>query len=171
MTITNSTPEDITEILRLYKESSEYQKSKKTVVVWPDFERSLIETEITEQRQFKLLINDAVVCVWAVTFSDKDIWEDHDLDAAVYIHRIATNPKYRGKNFVSVIVDWAKTYAKANKKRYIRLDTVGNNTKLIEHYTNAGFDFLGLFDLKETDKLPHHYKKAPVSLFQIDLEA
>jgi len=170
MTITNSTPEDITEIFRLYKAASEYQKSKETVVVWPDFERSLIETEITEQRQFKMLINDAVGCVWAVTFSDADIWEERNLDAAVYVHRIATNPKYRGKNFVGVIVDWAKTYARANQKRYIRLDTVGNNTKLIDHYTKAGFEFLGLFYLKQTDKLPLHYKKAPVSLFQIDLQ-
>jgi hypothetical protein len=46
-------------------------------------------------------------------------------------------------------VDWAKEYAKSIGKDYIRLDTLGNNLKLIEHYTNS-FDFLGLFDLKST---------------------
>ncbi len=170
MTITNSTPEDIIEIFRLYKTASEYQKAKKSVVVWPDFELGLVEKEIFEHRQFKLVLDNEIACVWAVTFSDAEIWEESNLDEAVYLHRIATNPNYRGKNFVGVIMDWAKSFAKTNHKRYIRLDTVGNNTKLIEHYTKAGFDFLGLFHLKNTEKLPHHYKKGPVSLFQIDLE-
>ena len=41
----------------------------------------------------------------------------------------------------------------------IRLDTLGNNIKLIEHYTNAGFDFLGMFRLKNTAGLPMHYQE------------
>jgi hypothetical protein len=32
------------------------------------------------------------------------------------------------------------------------------NIKLIEHYTNAGFDFLGIFDLQSTAGLPAHYQ-------------
>ena len=39
------------------------------------------------------------------------------------------------------------------------------------HLKNAGFDFLGMFDLKNTDSLPDHYKEAPVCLFEIDLES
>ncbi|MGK0494838.1 MAG: ribosomal protein S18 acetylase RimI-like enzyme [Maribacter sp.] len=171
MNITNSTPEDITEIFRLYKIASAYQKAIKTVIVWPNFERILVEKEVSEQRQFKLLINNEIACVWAVTFSDEQIWEKRNIDTAVYIHRIATNPNYRGQNFVGAIVTWAKEYAKVNNKRYVRLDTLGENTKLINHYNTAGFEFLGLFDLKNTDTLPTHYKEAPVCLFQIDLGA
>ncbi|MFT6370375.1 MAG: ribosomal protein S18 acetylase RimI-like enzyme [Maribacter sp.] len=171
MKITNSTSKDIIEIFRLYKTASDYQKAKKTVVVWPDFERILVATELEEQRQFKLVINNKIACVWAVTFSDEHIWEKRNVDASVYIHRIATNPNYRGQNFVRIIVSWARTYAKDNHKRFVRLDTLGNNTRLIEHYTNAGFEFLGLFDLQNTNTLPAHYKEAPVCLFQIDLEA
>lgn len=170
MNITNSTFEDITEIFRLYKIAAQYQKTKETVVVWPTFERSLVTMELVEKRQFKLVIDTEIVCVWAVTFSDAEIWEERNVDTAVYIHRIATNSNYRGQNFVSTIVAWAKEYAKAKNKRYVRLDTLGNNTSLIRHYTQAGFDFLGLFDLKNTDTLPAHYKEAPVCLFQIDLE-
>ncbi len=170
MIITNSTSEDITEIFRLYKVASNYQKTKKTVVVWPSFEHTLVETELAEQRQFKILINNEVACVWAVAFTDKQIWEERNVDASMYIHRIATNPKFRGKNFVGTIVEWAKDYALLKQKRFVRLDTLGDNTKLIEHYTNAGFEFLGLFNLQNTDTLPAHYKEAPVCLFQIDLE-
>ena len=49
------------------------------------------------------------------------------------------------------------------------LDTLGNNVKLIEHYTNAGFQFLGIFDLKNTSALPPHYQNTPACLFEIKL--
>jgi ribosomal protein S18 acetylase RimI-like enzyme len=170
MLIENCTLNDIDEIFRLYSVAREYQKSKKTVVVWPDFDRQLIETEITEQRQWKLIIDDKIACVWAITFSDEQIWEERNKDAAIYIHRIAVNSDFRGKNLVSLIVDWAKQYAKSSDKDFIRLDTLGNNLKLIQHYTNAGFEFLGLFDLKDTSGLPGHYQhKDPVCLFEIKL--
>jgi ribosomal protein S18 acetylase RimI-like enzyme len=170
MKIENSTPNDIPEIFRLYRIAAEYQRSKKTVVVWPEFEKQLVETEIAENRQWKLIIGEEIACVWAITFSDEQIWEERNADAAIYIHRIATNPNFRGKNFVSVIVEWAKEYAKKNSKDFIRLDTLGNNIKLIELYTKAGFSFLGMFDLKNTAGLPDHYlNNIPACLFEIKL--
>jgi len=169
MKIENCTAEDIEEIFRLYGIASAYQKAKQTVVVWPQFERKLVETDITENRQWKLIIDNAIACNWATTFSDEQIWEERNADAAIYIHRIATNPDYRGKNFVSIIVAWAKEYAKTMGKDFVRLDTLGNNTRLIEYYTNAGFNFLGMFDLKNTEGLPDHYHNVPACLFEIRL--
>ncbi|MCR1026490.1 GNAT family N-acetyltransferase [Cellulophaga baltica] len=169
MKITTSSIHDIDEIFRLYKIASDYQKEKKKVVVWPDFKKALVETEIAEKRQWKLIIDDEVACLWAITFSDAQIWEERDNSTSIYIHRIATNPKFRGNNYMNTIVTWAKTYAQSIEKRFIRLDTLGNNTKLIEHYQKAGFDFLGMFDLKNTDMLPDHYQDQPACLFEIDL--
>ncbi len=169
MKIENSSPFDIPEIFRLYKIASDYQKAKQTVVVWPDFEKQLIETEIAENRQWKLLIGNEIACVWATTFSDEQIWEERNADSSIYIHRIATNPNFRGKNFILLITEWAKEYAKNNGRDFVRLDTLGNNVKLIEHYTNAGFRFLGMFDLKNTSALPAHYQNVPACLFEIKL--
>jgi ribosomal protein S18 acetylase RimI-like enzyme len=169
MQIKNSKIEDIDEIFRLYKIASSYQKSKKKVVVWPSFKRGLVESEITENRQFKLIINEQIACIWAITFSDAQIWEERNKDSAVYIHRIATNPDFRGQNFVGKIVDWAKEYAISKNIQFVRLDTIGNNVKLISHYKNSGFDFLGMFPLKNTDSLPEHYKNGEACLFEIDL--
>ena len=169
MVVKNVRKEDIDEIFRLYNIASNYQKSKKTVVVWPDFDREMVSQEIAEHRQFKLLIDDEIACIWAITFSDAQIWEKRNEDPAIYIHRIATNPKFRGHNFVGAIVDWAKDYAKVHTKEFIRLDTIGENTRLINHYCNCGFDFLGMFDLPNVDELPPHYKEGPVCLFEIDL--
>jgi ribosomal protein S18 acetylase RimI-like enzyme len=169
MRIENCNAEDISEIFRLYRIASEYQKSLHAVVVWPEFDIHLVETEIKENRQWKLIIDNEIACIWATTFTDEQIWEERNVDNAIYIHRIATNPNCRGKNFVGIIVDWAKEYTKINKIDFIRLDTVGNNLKLIEHYTKAGFEFLGMFTLKNTKGLPEHYHILPACLFEINL--
>ena len=169
MTIKNSSISDIDEIFKQYLLASQYQQSKKTVIVWPNFDRKMVENEIEEKRQFQLLIAGKIACVWAITFSDPQIWEERNKDRAVYIHRIATNPEYRGNNFVGTIVQWAKTLALKEGLQFIRLDTLGENKKLITYYKNVGFDFLGLFHLKDTSNLPEHYKKAAVSLFEINL--
>jgi ribosomal protein S18 acetylase RimI-like enzyme len=168
--IENSTLADITEIYRLYRLAADYQRSKKKVVVWPEFAREMVETEIKENRQWKMLINDQMACIWVTTFSDEQIWEERNADPAVYIHRIATNPAFRGNNFVFRIVPWAIAYARQQGKNYVRLDTLDNNTRLIRHYQDAGFQFLGMFDLKNTNGLPDHYHNVPACLFQIKVD-
>jgi len=168
MQILNSTTNDIEQIFSLYKIATAFQKTK-YIVQWPQFEQTLIETEVAELRQWKMLIDGRIACVWATTFSDPQIWEDKNTDPAVYIHRIATHPDFRGKNLVTAIVTWAKAYAKAHHKAYVRLDTIGENQGLINHYQKSGFNYLGLVNLKNTDQLPAHYHNAAVSLFELAL--
>ncbi|GAA3987114.1 GNAT family N-acetyltransferase [Mucilaginibacter dorajii] len=170
MEIHHSTLEDIDEIFRLYSIATDFQKGK-FIVHWPEFERSMIETEINEKRQWKIVIDNRIACIWATTFNDPQIWEERNDDPAVYIHRIATNPEFRGQNLVQHITEWAKQYALTNKKKFIRMDTVGNNPGLIAYYTKCGFGFLGLSKLKSTAGLPAHYHNATVSLFQMEIIA
>ena len=169
MKVENSTVADIQEIFRLYKLATDYQATKGSVV-WPPFERSMVEREVQENHQWKMMDDKTVACVWATTFTDPLIWEEKNIDPAVYIHRIATNPDHRGKDLVLCIVDWARLYVKANHKKFIQLDTVGNNTGLIKHYQRCGFNFLGLFKLKNTMGLPAHYENATVSLFELKVK-
>ncbi|MEB8345434.1 GNAT family N-acetyltransferase [Flavobacteriaceae bacterium KMM 6898] len=168
MIINNSNNADISEIFRLYRLASAFQKTKDSAL-WPEFSMSLVLKEIEENRQWKLIIDNKIACVWAVTFNDPEIWGEKDADKAMYIHRIATNPEFRGHKFVEHIVRWSKTYAKEKGLDYIRLDTVGENKGLIAHYTNCGFQYLGLFKLEDTSSLPAHYQNSSVSLFEIKL--
>ena len=168
MKIKNSGKDDIEAIFRLYRIATQYQKIK-LAAPWPEFEKKLIEKEISEKRQWKIIMNEQIACVWATTFDDSHIWEERNADPSLYIHRIVTDPDFRGKNLVLEIVNWAKTYAKANNKAFIRMDTVGENTGLINYYTKCGFNFLGLHTLKNTSELPAHYHNAAVSLFEIPL--
>ncbi len=168
MLTTKSNTTDIDEILRLYELATQYQLTKNGVG-WPKFERDLVATEIAEGRQWKLTDDNGTACVWATTFSDPLIWQEKNNDPAIYIHRIAVHPAYRGMNLVKQIVTWAKAYARNEQKQFIRLDTVGENKGLIKHYTSCGFDFLGLSKLPNTAGLPAHYHHATVSLFELAL--
>jgi ribosomal protein S18 acetylase RimI-like enzyme len=166
-----STPTDIDEIFRLYRLASAYQAATaKATVVWPEFERGLVEQELAEGRQWKLVVEDTIACVWAITFDDPQIWGARNADPALYIHRIATSPDFRGQGFVATIVQWAKEYAQQKQKRYVRLDTIGENHGLIAHYTACGFTYLGLDALTDTAGLPAHYHNATVSLFELPVE-
>jgi ribosomal protein S18 acetylase RimI-like enzyme len=167
MKIANSAENDIQEIFRLYKLATDFQKLKFPENQWPEFDKKLITKEIVENRQFKLLIDDEIACIWAITYSDPEIWNDDDGHSSLYIHRIATNPNFRGNNYVKIIVDWAKEFAK--NKKHIRMDTCGENKKLIQHYRNCGFDFVGIKKLEDASGLPAHYHNADVCYFEIKL--
>jgi GNAT superfamily N-acetyltransferase len=166
-----STPADIDEIFRLYRLAAAYQATiPEATVVWPEFELGLVEQELAEGRQWKLLVGNTIACVWAITFDDPQIWGARNADPAVYVHRIATNPDFRGQGFVTAIVQWAKDYARQHQKKFVRLDTIGENHGLIAHYTACGFTYLGLAALTDTAGLPAHYHNATVSLFELPVE-
>ncbi|MEZ5566688.1 MAG: GNAT family N-acetyltransferase [Gammaproteobacteria bacterium] len=161
---------DVDAIFALYEHAVRLQHEK-GATPWPVFDRGLVTTEISEGRQWKIVVDGHPRCVWGVAYNDPLIWGERDADPAIYIHRIATDPAYRGRGFVKDIVEWSRRFAAARGRRYVRLDTVGNNTGLISHYTRCGFAFLGLTRLENTAGLPSHYHHATVSLFELDLGA
>lgn len=133
MQIRNSDLKDIPKIFELYRIATEYMKSKKQVA-WPEFQQQLICEEIKEKRQWKIIIDDEIACIWATTRNDELIWGEENKIPSLYIHRIATNPAFRGQNLVGNIVEWANEYCVKNKFKFVRLDTVGYNEGLIKHY-------------------------------------
>lgn len=168
MRITNSEVKDIPQIFELYRIATDYMKAKNQVH-WPMFSEELILTEIQESRQWKLLIDEQVACIWATTLDDPLIWGDRNNEPSVYIHRIATDPDFRGQNLVKKLINWANDYGQKKQLKYIRMDTVGLNNGLISHYENAGFQFLGAEKLESTGGLSAHYKEDKVCLFEKEI--
>lgn len=167
--ILNCTNSDVSNILKLYDDARELQQAR-NMVIWPYFSEGFIMTEIMEQRQFKIVDNGVIVCNWAISFKDKEIWGSRDKGDSIYIHRICVNKDFRGKRYIDNIVTWAGEFGRIWDKKYIRLDTLGNNKKLIKHYTSAGFKFLGMIELTDTRALPQHYQDHPqCCLFEIEL--
>ena len=166
MLITNSTYDDLEAIFELYDAAIEFQNTVFNKQ-WQGFERSLVETEIREGRQWKIIIDEKIACIFAITFNDPLIWKEKDHDPAIYIHRIVTNPEFRGGAFVKHIAKWARGYARGINKKYIRMDTWGDNLKLREYYVSCGFEYLGLTVMEDTEGLPSHYEGISLSLFEI----
>ncbi|WP_340202553.1 GNAT family N-acetyltransferase [Ascidiimonas sp. W6] len=165
MEIRNSVLNDLPKIFELYHIATNFMQSKNQVA-WPEFSRDLIIEEIEDLRQWKLLINGKIACIWATTLKDELIWGKENTDPSVYIHRIATDPYFRGQKLVKQIVRWADNYCINHHLDYIRMDTVGLNQGLIKHYEKLGFTFLGTKELDNVTNLPKHYSEGPVCLFQ-----
>ena len=169
MEIAQSLPEDIPKILALYDAATALQ-AEKAVSQWPKIDRRLVEKEINERRQWKIVEGHQIVCVWVVTFEDPKIWGERSDQPSVFIRRIANHPQFRGRGLVGVIVDWAKDRYSRGPIQFLRLDTVGYNEALIRVYTSHGFKVLDPVELEDTTGLPAHYKEDKVYLFEMALE-
>ncbi|MGQ0826928.1 MAG: GNAT family N-acetyltransferase [Bacteroidota bacterium] len=161
--IVNSTLADIDFIFKLFDNAIEYQK-KNGYELWPLFSKQLIETEIKEKRHWKILEGNTIVCVFSVLYNDPVIWEEKDKDPSVYLHRIAINPSFKGRHITNVIKNWAIQHAMEKNKKYVRMDTWGDNENLRKYYTSCGFNYLGQQHLKAV-----HYGGSVLSLFQIEI--
>lgn len=170
MDIRNATTDDVDVILHLYDKAIDFQK---TVFdkSWLGFDRKLVETEINEARFWKIIDEGDVACIFSVAYSDAVIWGENSHESAMYIHRVVTNPEFRGRGYVRLITEWAKTHARSEGIRFIRLDTWGDNHKLINYYQECGYRFIGLMTPAESPTLPKHYRGIDLSLFEIDLNA
>lgn len=169
MQILPSTIHDIEQIFELYDAAIAFQKTVFNKH-WQGFERSLIERELKEERQWKIQIDGKTACIFAIDFNDPLIWKEKDVDPAIYLHRIVTNPEFRGANFVNEIVTWAHTFATGKAKEYIRMDTWGDNPRLIAYYVKCGFNYLGNIIPEASNILPKHYENIELALFEIPVE-
>jgi ribosomal protein S18 acetylase RimI-like enzyme len=168
MRIINSTAADLDTIFLFYDAAVEFQKTKFDKH-WLAFDPAMVEMEIAENRQWKIMEGDDVACIFAITYEDPFIWQEKNADAAIYIHRIVTSPIYHGRQYVKTIIAWAREHAISHDKQFIRMDTWGDNEKLINYYTRCGFTFLGTTTPQSTAELPKHYSAIFLSLFQITL--
>lgn len=159
---------DIDAILALYDLAAAYQREKGKLN-WLGFERSIIENAIDEGFQWQIMMDGEIACVFTLALNDPMIWGGRNSDPAVYIHRIATNPTFRGNQFVKHIITWVSEYAISHRKYYVRLDTLSGNEQLHNYYLSCGFTYLGTVKLKDTAGLPVHYQNGMFSLFEIEL--
>ncbi|MGY3053346.1 ribosomal protein S18 acetylase RimI-like enzyme [Pedobacter sp. UYEF25] len=168
MNFIKSSYADISSISALYNSAAAYQREK-GMPNWLGFDRRIIEDSIGEGCQWQIMIGAEIACVFTLAFNDPMIWGERDRDSAVYIHRIATNPSFRGNQFVQHILTWVSEYARTHMKDYVRLDTLSGNQQLHNYYLSCGLIFIGSVKLKETTSLPAHYQNGMFSLFEICL--
>lgn len=169
MQIINCTIADIPMMLSLYDAAREYQKEKSNRH-WQSFDPAMIKIEIEERRQWKIVDNGTIVCIFLAVYDDPFIWGVRNNDPSVYIHRIVTHPNHHGNNYTGKIIDWAKEQGRRLDKKFIRMDTWGDNPKLIDYYKKCGFTFLEIITPDTTGGLPDYYSCISLSLFEIKID-
>jgi ribosomal protein S18 acetylase RimI-like enzyme len=159
---------DFDTIFKLYDQAIEFQK---TVFdkQWLGFDADLVNREIAEGRLWKIVDDGNVACIYSLAYEDPIIWGRDSHIAAMYIHRIVTNPEFRGRGYVRAIVDWARHHAAENDLRYIRMDTWADNLKLKDYYIGSGFEWKGTVSPEDSPTMPAHYRGIQLGLFEMDL--
>ena len=168
MEIVKSQTADIPAVFKLYDFATAFQEKVGTNS-WKGFEVSMVENEIKEERHFVIRDEGVISATFVITFSDPLIWKEANEDPAVYIHRIATHPDFRGRNYVQQIVDWTIDFAKAKNLKYVRLDTTSGNERLNQYYIKCGFTYKGISNIQWNETLPEHYKDGGFALFEIQI--
>ena len=166
MIITNSAPEDLDVIQQLFDEAIRYQRTR-SANAWHGMNRELIENEIRERMHWKIVEEEQIACLFSATYQDRLVWDERDLEPSIYLHRIVTNPAFRGRGYVRHIIAWAEDFGRALGKQYIRLDTNRDNERLNAYYRECGFVYCGTkqFDGSEPG-VPLHYLGTGLSLYE-----
>ena len=161
-------PADFALIFDLYDKAIEFQK---TVFdkQWLGFDADLVNREIADGRLWKIVDDGGVGCIYSVAYEDPVIWGQDSHISAMYIHRIVTNPDFRGRSYVRKIVDWAREHAAENELQYVRMDTWADNLKLKDYYLNCGFEWRGTVSPEDSPTMPAHYQGIKLGLFEMDL--
>jgi ribosomal protein S18 acetylase RimI-like enzyme len=165
--ITPSTQEDVPTIRELFDAAIAYQKQK-FGKHWHGFNEELVCEEIDKNLHWKITEREEIAAFFSIAFTDALVWDERDADPAIYLHRIVTNPAFRGRAYVRHITAWAMDYGRAAGKNFVRLDTDRENTKLNAYYQQCGYQFCGVktFHDYNNPAIPKHYFGSGLSLYE-----
>jgi ribosomal protein S18 acetylase RimI-like enzyme len=167
MLIIPSTPEDIPSIRELVDAAIAYQKLK-FGKHWHGLNEAALIKEIGRQLHWKIMEGDQIASFFSIAFTDALVWDERDADPAIYLHRIVTNPAFRGRGYVPLITDWAETHGREAGLTFIRLDTNRDNARLNAYYQKCGYRFCGIKTFHDLDnpEIPKHYFGSGLSLYE-----
>ena len=163
--IENTVEADNPLIYHLFEEAIAYQK-RKGYPVWRGYDKEVLAKDRLEQRQFKIVINQEIACIFSICYEDPLIWQERDQDDAIYLHRIVVNPKYKGQQQFGKIMAWAIQHAREKNRAYLRMDTWDDNPPLVDYYKKFDFIIIDYFTTPDTEELPPHHRGNPVVLME-----
>lgn len=169
MTIEHTTIADLDFIYGLFDSAIAYQTRKK-FPVWRGYDKSVLIKECTDGNQYKILIDGSIAIVFSVCYEDKIIWEDREDGNAIYLHRIAVNPAFKGRKLFGEILTWAIAHAKSKGLRFIRMDTWAENPAMSEYYKSFGFEFVAHSIAPDSPELGFQYRNLALTLLEMEVK-
>jgi len=166
--IINTTTADLETVYSLFDAAIAYQKSN-GFIVWKGYDKAVLQTDVADGRQYKILEGETLLCVFTVCYEDHIIWGSREDGNALYLHRAVINPNRRGENLFQHVLDWALMDAQRRGLDFIRMDTWADNQHLVNYYTRFGFEILEYLKTPESDELPEQHKGLDIVLLQLEL--
>ena len=121
---------------------------KKNIMQWdyPWNEKEVLY-DIERNRAYIVTVNEQAIATFFI--KEKESLSTLILEPeSVYLNQIAVLPEYQGQNIGRRIINYTKDLAQT-KKSPLYLDCWAGNDKLVEFYSENGFEFLG--DYAEED--------------------
>lgn len=166
MKVRPSTRSDIATFKDFWDSAVDYQKAE-GLPLWPCFPQRMIEDEIGNGLHFSVDFPDGGLAgYFSMALRDELIWGDEERGDAIYIHRMCVNPARKGSNLSRLVLAWALGHVPRLGRRFVRMDTWGDNKRLVDYYVACGFCHIGDRQLDEAPLLPSHYKNTRLALFQ-----
>jgi ribosomal protein S18 acetylase RimI-like enzyme len=143
-----------------------YQK-REGLQIWPAYPEKALREEIEARRHFSAFTPEGVLAgYFSLALSDVEIWSEKEKGDAIYIHRMCVNPECKGSRLAAWALAWAHGYAAGCGRKYVRMDTWGDNPRLIGYYVACGFRQAGNRQMGGVRDLSPHYQNAYLALFE-----
>lgn len=167
--IINTEKSDLEFIYSLFDSAIEYQK-RKGYPVWNSYDKIVLQKDIEQRLQYKIVWNDNILCVFSICYSDKIIWREKEQGNAMYLHRIVVNPEFKGQKQFEKVLEWSIEEAKKKGLEYIRMDTWDNNPSIVDYYKSFGFQFVEHFTTPNTTDLPIQHRNLGLTLLEYKID-
>ena len=163
--IENTSEQDLEFIYWMFEEAIAFHK-RNNYPVWKGYDKSALQKEVREKLEHKILIENKIALVFSAIYADEFIWREHEKGDAIYLHRIVVNPEFRGLKLFGKVLNWAIKDAKNKNRKYLRLDTWGDNPKMIAYYQSFGFRFVENYATGDNPELPIPHRNLFMALLE-----
>jgi ribosomal protein S18 acetylase RimI-like enzyme len=146
--IRKATINDIDCIINVTKACARHMIAR-NIFQWNEFypNRTAFENDVKRKELYVIEIENTVIgcIVISIVMDDEYIpiqWLTPN-ENNIYIHRLAIQPKYQGKGYAQLLMDYAEKFSIENNYTSIRLDTFSQNNRNQKFYELRGYQKLG----------------------------
>jgi ribosomal protein S18 acetylase RimI-like enzyme len=165
-TIEHTIKSDLDFVYWLFEQAILYQ-TRNNYPAWKGYDKGVLQRDVEHQRQYKIVTDGKIACIFSILFSDDLLWTDLEKDDAIYIHRVVVNPEFKGNQWFEKIVRWAIPHARENNRTILRMDTWANNPNIIAYYKNLGFKFLHELKTSDNPELPVQNRNLNLAMLEM----
>lgn len=139
--VEQGTVDDVSEAQSLVAGARQWLHSR-SIDQWQDaIPDSTIRSNAERGELFVVRGNTGLRAMVTVVESDEETW-GHQLDPAVYVHRLAVAQDARGKGLGPALLNWVRLRAVEQGKKFVRLDCASDNPGLRKFYERLGYRYV-----------------------------